>query len=85
MTKTITLITKDASIVGIDTINHHSRYKKSLQIDFQKTNTSFRKNILFWVKKHIMKPSQRNLLLPTPIMLLLSVSTETSNPNLTNL
>ena len=61
-----------------------------MQIDFQKTNTPFGKNVLFRVKKRINKPSQRKQILPTQIMLLfsdivLSVSTVASNPNLIKL
>ena len=81
---------KDTSIAGNDTINHHSRNKQLKQPQVVATNTPFRENILFLVKKRIKKPSQIKQLPPTLMMLLfsetaLSVSTEVSNLNLIKL
>ena len=83
---------KDTSIVGSDTINHHSRYKQSKQPQvvvniFPENQHTFQKKYLSRLKKHIKKLSQRKLILPTPIMVLfsemvLSVLIEVSNWNL---
>ena len=81
---------KDTSLVGSDTINHHSRHKKSKRPEvvvnrFPENQHTFHKKCTV-----IKKLSQRNRILPTPIMLLfseivLSVLTEVLNPNLIRL
>ena len=86
---------KDSSIVGSDTISHHFRYKPSKRPEvivsrFPENQHTFQKKCTVPGEKHIEKLSKGKLILSALIMLLLleivlSVLTETSNPNLTRL